>query len=318
MTEEIGKVSREPLVKVWKSESQDFTPWLEGNIGILDAELGLGLSNPQREQPAGRLRADLTADSNQGTIVIENQFGISDHDHLGKLITYLAMQDTQRAIWIAENLRPEHVQAVKMLNDRGVGEVWFVKAEAIRIGNSPVAPLFTVVVEPDIDGDGKETGYYKNFGAEDFWEALFKKSENLPIPHARVNARPTPQLDTPAISGRQDITYRLAVNKTGARILCTNRTDRGLKVYDHLYQHKFNINREFTNGGELADLEWVDNQRSGRWWISFGVNAGYEDKSNWDQEMPILNDASVRLKKLLDPHLATAPVDDEEASVTAA
>jgi hypothetical protein len=35
----------------------------------------------------------------------------SDHDHLGKVLTYLISVDASAAIWICEDPRPEHIDA---------------------------------------------------------------------------------------------------------------------------------------------------------------------------------------------------------------
>ena len=320
MIDKIGKIKKGPIREVWGTESQDFTPWLEENIDALDDSLGLGLSNPQREQPAGAFRVDLLVDSDQGTIVVENQFGRSDHGHLGKLLTYLAVHDTQRAIWIVENPMDEHMQAVKTLNERGVGEVWLIKVEAVQIvdaesrNTSRWAPLFTVVVEPDIDDENKELQYRKNYHAEKFWTALFDEADNLPIPHSKVNARPTSQLDTRAISGQSDVRYRLAVNKKNARILLTNRKGKRLKVYDHLHKHRSKIDEDWEKGfGNSGKLEWTDDRGSGRWSIKFEADVGYEDESKWSQGMPELNRASVNLKNILEEFLRDMPMDDEDS-----
>ena len=148
MASEVGFIKTVAIRDVWPTEHAGFTPWLQSHIGELDKVLGLGLTNPQREVGAGDFSIDLVAETNFGDVVIENQFGKSDHRHLGQLVTYLSHREVQRAIWIVEEGRPEHVKAAQTLNDRGVGQIWMVTVRAIKIGDSPAAPLFTVVAAP--------------------------------------------------------------------------------------------------------------------------------------------------------------------------
>ena len=148
---EVGFIETVAIRKVWRTENADFTPWLQSQIGELDKVLGLGLSDPQREVGAGAFSIDLVAETNVGDVVIENQFGKSDHRHLGQFVTYLSHREVQRAIWIVEEARAEHVKAVETLNDRGVGQIWMVTVRTIRIGDSPAAPMFTGVAEPSED-----------------------------------------------------------------------------------------------------------------------------------------------------------------------
>ena len=115
MKSRVGTIETVAVRDVWPKEPADFTPWLQSRIGQLDNVLGLGLSNPQREVGAGDFRIDLVAGTNFGDVVIENQFGKSDHRHLGQLVTYLSHREVQRAIWIVEDARPEHVKAVETL-----------------------------------------------------------------------------------------------------------------------------------------------------------------------------------------------------------
>ena len=85
----IGKLERVPLREVWKHEALDFTHWLQENIDVLNSALDLTLVNVDREQAAGSFSIDLVAeDEGGGTVIIENQLEKSNHDHLGKLITY--------------------------------------------------------------------------------------------------------------------------------------------------------------------------------------------------------------------------------------
>jgi len=119
----IGAIETVALRDVWPMEDRDFTPWLCANVGALDSVLGLGLANPRREVGAGDFSIDVVAETDFGDIVIENQYGRSDHRHLGQLVTYLSHRQVHRAIWILEEARPEHVKAVETLNQRGVGQM---------------------------------------------------------------------------------------------------------------------------------------------------------------------------------------------------
>src|SRR4030095_4288756 len=86
----IGKIVRRPLREVWKHEALDFTTWLVENIDVLAEALDVPLQDAKREQAAGDFSVDLVAEDGNGhTIIIENQLERSNHDHLGKLITYL-------------------------------------------------------------------------------------------------------------------------------------------------------------------------------------------------------------------------------------
>src|SRR5512143_1154802 len=114
----IGKLERLPLREVWKHEARDFTQWLQDNIDVLNEALDITLVNVDREQAAGSFSIDLVAEhEGGGKVIIENQLEKSDHDHLGKLITYLTALDAHTAIWIVAAPRPEHVAALSWLND---------------------------------------------------------------------------------------------------------------------------------------------------------------------------------------------------------
>ena len=96
MTNKIGKIERVNLRDVWKHEAIGLSTWLETNIDVINEQLGLELSNAEREKAVGDFSVDLTAEDRDGNLVIiENQLEKSDHEHLGKILTYLSSLDAK-------------------------------------------------------------------------------------------------------------------------------------------------------------------------------------------------------------------------------
>src|SRR4051812_41481425 len=125
----IGKIRRVPLREVWLHEALDFTTWLEQNVDVLNDVLDISLENVEREHAAGSFSVDLVAEDEAGNpVVIENQLEKSNHDHLGKLITYLAAMEAKAAIWIVSEPRPEHTRAIGWLNESSA-DFYLLKVE---------------------------------------------------------------------------------------------------------------------------------------------------------------------------------------------
>ena len=143
----IGSLQRVDLRKVWPHEALDFTPWLEENIDVLNNAIDLSLSIVEREQQAGNFSVDLVAEDESGDpVIIENQLERSNHEHLGKLITYLTTIGAKAAIWIVADPRPEHISAISWLNESSSASFYLLKLEAVRIEDSPPAPMLTLIV----------------------------------------------------------------------------------------------------------------------------------------------------------------------------
>src|SRR5438477_13077282 len=81
----------------------------------------------------------------------ENQFGPTNHDHLGKLLTYAAGIDATAVVWVAEEIRKEHREAMEWLNRRTDAATHFfaVVVEVIQIDDSRLAYRFKPVVFPN-------------------------------------------------------------------------------------------------------------------------------------------------------------------------
>ena len=141
--------------EVWRREDEDFSPWLVKNLAFLDEILGTELELIRREQPVGSFFADILCvdrQSSDSLVVIENQLGPSDHDHLGKLVTYATGLHAPTAIWIATAFDQEHRNALAGLNRRtsNLLRCFGVKLELNPIDNSRCLPTFTLVVEPHV------------------------------------------------------------------------------------------------------------------------------------------------------------------------
>ena len=144
----VEKITRVPLRDVWAHEAVNFTPWLVDNLDFLNDALPFDLIEPEREKAAGTSWVDIVAkDADGGIAVIENQLGTSDHDHLGKVLTYLAAYGAKRAIWIVREAREEHIQAINWLNELGPVDFYLVRAEAVRIGEE-IGAKFELITGP--------------------------------------------------------------------------------------------------------------------------------------------------------------------------
>ena len=101
----LGKLEQiTDLRSIWKHEANDFTPWLakEENLAALSDAIGIELVLEEQESNVGDFSVDLFA-TEEGTgrkVVIENQLEETNHDHLGKIITYASGKDAEVIIWI--------------------------------------------------------------------------------------------------------------------------------------------------------------------------------------------------------------------------
>lgn len=151
----LGKLQEIDIRDVWKHEQYDFSKWLssEENIQELGNTLNLSLTDVETEKFVGNYRCDiLCKDELTGKVVlIENQLESTNHDHLGKIITYASGLDASVVVWIVASARQEHASAIEWLNKHTDDDLSFflVEVHAYKIGDSDPAPQFKIIEQPN-------------------------------------------------------------------------------------------------------------------------------------------------------------------------
>jgi len=151
----LGKLQKIPLRDAWKHEALNFTNWLAEpeNLQLLSDEIGIDIALIQTEASVGKFSVDILAEEENSNrkIVIENQLEPTDHDHLGKIITYASGFDAEIIIWLVKDVRDEHKQAIDWLNENTNEKVNFfaINIELWKIGESDLAPKFNIISKPN-------------------------------------------------------------------------------------------------------------------------------------------------------------------------
>lgn len=308
-TASVGKLERVALREVWRHEAYDFTCWLEDNIDVLNDELDLNLVSVEREQAAGPFSVDLVAEDEDGTkFVIENQLEKSNHDHLGKLLTYLVAMDAKAAIWIVSEPRPEHVSVVAWLNESSSADFYLVKVEAVRIGDSLPAPLLTTIVGPSIETEAiaRSKREFSERGdlRRKWWARLLARPDNKLHRHLSIR----PALAIGVSSGVRGFSFNYVVRQSecDAQLyidLGEGEEEQTKELFDLLHQNKEKIEASF--GGEL---EWqrLPERRACR--IRKAIRGGNNSpEEEWDSIQERQVDAMNRLHAALRPFLKSLP-----------
>jgi hypothetical protein len=267
----------------------------------------------EREQNVGDFSVDLLAEDAAGNpVIIENQLEATDHDHLGKLLVYLSNLDAKAGLWLSPNPRPEHVNAATWLNEAGVADFYLIKVEAVRIGDSPPAPLFTQIVGPSEQsrevGEVKKKFSERHHLREQFWTDLLKYADTQTDLHSSVSPGKYSWVGTGAghsglgfnYTVRQyEVAAELYIDRSGAR-------DENMAVFNHLHSNKEAIERDFGGALEWQPLEDKNACRIRSWYLE---DCGYRvDPEQRQEGIEKVVDRMVRLEAALRPHLETLQI----------
>lgn len=309
MKNPLGKLERIPLRKAWAHESGEFTPWLAqaDNLTLLAESLGLNeLELVGTEHPVGDFKVDILCSDNGGKVIIENQLEKTNHTHLGQILTYAAGVGARKVIWLAESFRTEHVAALEFLNQHTTDELDFfaVEIELWRIGDSPMAPSFTVAVKPN---DWAKTGQQNAKAAAattptkqrqlKFWSGwqawLQAKGSSL------RTQKPQPQHWTNIALGRSGIHLVATLNSRENRV--------GMEVYIKHANSKAMFKQLQTHQEDIAnalgaELEWME-LPDGHACRILQVRAAspLEDEGQWPAYFAWLENAALRMSEVFRP-----------------
>ena len=314
-TPNLAKIERVDLREAWPNEARDFTPWLAENIVELGEALGMDLELQQTEAAVGGYSLDVLAtDLNQNRpVIIENQLEQTNHDHLGKLLTYAAGYDAKVIVWLTREFRDEHRQTLDWLNRRTDKETEFfgVVLELLKIDGSRPAPQFRAVVTPN---DWRKEAAAKARGdtpvasarGERYREFFQPLIDTLRERHKFTNVRKAQPQNWYSFSAGygQRITY--GANFTGqkqARVevyIDNGDGDRNIRLLEDLELHREAIESAL---GETLSWQRLENRRACR--IALDRSGSIEDDADTLAE---IQDWMVRsllkLKQVFDPKLA--------------
>ena len=305
----IGKIERVKLRDVWKHEAFDLTRWLQDNIDVLNEAIDFNISNPEIEQSAGSFKVDIVAEDDSGNpVIIENQLEKSDHDHLGKLITYLVAMEAKTAIWIVSDPKPEHLASISWLNESSSANFYLLKLEAIKIGDSPPAPLLTLIVGPS--EEGIEVGKAKKEIAEryqireKFWTQLLETAKEKSRLHANISPNRHNWLG--ASAGKQGLGFNYSLRKNEAQVELyldrgKEKEDENISIFEQLVKEKEAIEESF---GDSLEWQSLEARRACR--IKKIIRkGGYRDaETKWPEIHSSMVDAMIRLERALKPHIS--------------
>lgn len=263
MKQNLSKLNKVELRDVWGHEAFDFTNWLakKENLDALSEEIGVDIKLVKTEANVGKYSVDILAEEEASgkKIIIENQLEDTNHDHLGKIITYASGYDAEIIIWIVRDVREEHQKAVDWLNEHTDENISFflIKIELWQIAGSNPAPKFDIMVSPNEWAKAIKTtpanGELTNTKLQqlEFWNK-FKNYVRENDKRIRLQT-PRPQHWYDVSMGSSDCHVALTVNSRENIIGCEIYISRNKELFNFLRERKDEIEKKIG-----LTIEWVD------------------------------------------------------------
>lgn len=311
----LGTLVSVSLREAWKHEASDFTPWLAetDNLNALADALGLSeLVHVATEHWVGDFKLDILCTDGDDQVIIENQLDKTNHTHLGQIIAYAAGVGARKVIWVAESFRPEHAAALEFLNENTTDALSFfaVEVELWRIGDSPLAPKFEVVVKPNdwVKSSREQTRAASSASPtkqlqQKFWIALIDRLA-AKAPHIRPQ-KPRPQHWLNNSIGRSGFGLNITANTRDERL--------GVELWipgAAAKQHFANLSaQKQTIEDQLGfELDWQELPDAMACRIaSWYPQASIEDENRWNEYLDWLTLRLVKMDQVLRPIVKSLP-----------
>lgn len=298
----IGKLKEVDIRNLWKHEQYDFSEWLSQseNIKILDDVLGLTLTDITKEAYVGSYRCDIFAkDESSGIkVIIENQLEASNHDHLGKIITYASGLDAEVIVWIVKQAKEEHRSAIEWLNNNTNSNINFflIELHAYTIENSIPAPFFEVIEKPnEFIKNSKINGEQDNLNKSqserlEFWNRFNEIVIDRGKPFNVRKATTDHWYDVALGTSEAHVSINL-VNKES--VVCIDLyINDNKELFDSLYSKKDIIENDL---GFKLIWDRIDNGKASR--IKYNIKGlNYDNHSNYDELMNKVIDTAVKMR----------------------
>ena len=294
------------LRSIWPHEALNFTPWVAENVELLADAVGLDITVDETESSVGDFNVDIYA-SETGTdrkIIIENQLEDTDHDHLGKLITYASGKGADVVIWVVKHAREEHKAAVEWLNNHTDDKIGFFLCEIklFQIGDSQIAPSFTVVERPnDWTKEIRKTAsanptqqqrleYWQAFNDYAFSDANFSRIFN--------KRKPTTDhwMDFSIGSSACHIAVSQIQKRKAVDVELYINDDK--ELFKSLFAHKDEIEKNME-----MELEWKELPERKASRILIEKTVDLDDRATWPEQFDYIMDTCIKMKKAFKRYL---------------
>lgn len=296
------------LRRVWPHEALDFTPWLaeEDNLMLLSDAVGLEITVDETESSVGDFNVDIYA-TETGTdrkIIIENQLEDTNHDHLGKLITYASGKAADIVIWVVKRAREEHRAAIEWLNNHTDENIAFflLEVKLFQIGDSDIAVKFEVIEKPNdwTKEIKRQTSSSPTLQARyDYWVAFNEYAFNN-IQFAKAFNRRKASTDhwmTLSVGSSACHINLLQVRKDNNIIVEWYITD-DKELYQKVYSHKEDIEADM---GMALDWRELPDKKASR--ILVIHEADFDNKDKWPEQFGWIMAAAMKMKKAFKKYL---------------
>ncbi len=268
--------------------------------------VGLEITVEETESCVGDFNVDIyaTETGTERKIIIENQLKDTNHDHLGKLITYASGKSADIVIWVVKRAREEHRAAVEWLNNHTDEDISFflIEIKLYRIGSSDIAVKFEVVEKPN-----------------DWTKEIKRNTINSPTLQARYDYWLAfnhyafqNQIFAKQFNQRKASTHHwmtLSVGFSDCHIRINQiRKDNKMVVEWHIADDKYLFNMFYSYKTEIETdmglkLEWKElpDKKASRILISHP--ADFDNKDKWPGQFDWVMDVALKMKNAFKKYL---------------